>query len=81
MFSGDWGPDMGDEGNDIEENSIDCSSSKLAIFITRLNFKQSDMRFSNAYDHFLINPFPVSTNYCSRVRQFAKNNVQSSFCR
>ncbi|XP_065212639.1 general transcription factor 3C polypeptide 1 [Planococcus citri] len=33
--------------------------SKLSVFVTRAQFKQSHARFSNAYDHYLINKFSI----------------------
>lgn len=50
--------------------------SKIAIFLTRSQFKQSYVRFSNAYDHFLINKFAVPISHFSKKK---KNNVLSLF--
>lgn len=51
-----------DDGDDEEEEDrlIDFSVSKISIYVTRNQFKHSDVRFSNAYDHFMLTPFSVS---------------------
>lgn len=45
---------------DKDEGMKECENSNLALFLTRRQFKQNEIRFSNAYDHFLLNRFPVS---------------------
>jgi len=45
---------------DRDDESKKCTDSNLTLFLTRRQFKQAEVRFSNAYDHFLINLFPVS---------------------
>lgn len=52
--------DDGEEDDDVDDGLIDFSLSKISIYVTRNQFKHSDIRFSNAYDHFMLNTFTVS---------------------
>lgn len=58
LFCSDSEDELLMESDDKLEENLG-RRSKIAVLLTRRQFKHSYIRFSNAYDHFLFNKFPV----------------------